>query len=80
MIASEYARTKLLETVGALLSEDDVRLEDNFVELGGNSILAMKVARGLETEANVRIDVSELLADRIANITITEIAAKGGRV
>ena len=80
MIASEYARTKLLETVGALLSEDDVRLEDNFVELGGNSILAMKVARVLETEANVRIDVSELLGDRIANITITEIAAKGGRV
>nr|WP_255491010.1 acyl carrier protein [Spartinivicinus marinus] len=55
--------------VGRILDEPDIRPTDHFIELGGNSMLALQVASMLK-EQQIEINVAQLLGDRLENVFI----------
>lgn len=56
---------------GNTLGYNELRIDDNFYELGGDSINAMKIINRINTEKNMGLNVRDLLS----NLTIEEMAA-----
>ncbi|WP_445495018.1 phosphopantetheine-binding protein [Photorhabdus sp. SF281] len=65
---------KLVDIIGIILNESDIRLDDNFVELGGNSIIAIQIAKILKESEGIEINLAQLLGDKIGNVKLINIA------
>jgi amino acid adenylation domain-containing protein len=50
------------------LDEDAIRAEDNFFDLGGNSMLAMQVVAAMDSELGVKLDPKRLLVEPLGAI------------
>lgn len=61
----------LIREVERILGEPDIRLSDNFIELGGTSFLALQLASVLQEKEGIAIDVAELLAYSLDHVSIT---------
>ncbi|GAA5444265.1 hypothetical protein Misp06_02451 [Microbulbifer sp. NBRC 101763] len=61
----------LIREVEQLLNETDVRPTDNFIELGGNSFLALQLAINLKDRDNIEVDVARLLGNTLECVLIT---------
>ena len=60
------------EVVAEVLGVPDVVADDNFLDLGGNSILAVRIASRIGTRLAVDVDPAELLlADTLAEFAGT---------
>ncbi|NIM16987.1 MAG: SDR family NAD(P)-dependent oxidoreductase, partial [Candidatus Aminicenantes bacterium] len=57
-----YTRSELLvaKVWGEVLGFDELRIDDNFYELGGDSILATQVVNRINTENNLKISLIEI--------------------
>ncbi|WGG53061.1 acyl carrier protein [Rugamonas sp. DEMB1] len=72
MNKDNIGRLALMREVGRILGEPDIRPGDNFIELGGNSILALQVAGVLHDKEGIEINIAQLLADRLGNVCIDQ--------
>ncbi|MDE1479718.1 hypothetical protein KKJ01_16155 [Xenorhabdus bovienii] len=63
----------LLQEVQIMLNEPDVRKDDNFIELGGNSIMAMQIVETLKIRDGILVSSAQLLGSRIAQIELKQI-------
>ncbi|HYC88976.1 MAG TPA: acyl carrier protein [Thermoanaerobaculia bacterium] len=50
----------LYTAVAEILQIDSARPQDNFIELGGNSLLAVILANRMEDEFGTRLDVMDI--------------------
>lgn len=73
MINDDVAHQALLGEVRRILDEPDVRMTDNFIELGGNSIMAVRLVKILEDEHGIKIDVTQLMGAPLENVPIRNI-------
>lgn len=73
MINDDVAHQALLGEVRRILDEPDVRMTDNFIELGGNSIMAVRLVKILEDEHGIHIDVTQLMGAPLENVPIRNI-------
>ncbi|MGD8165411.1 phosphopantetheine-binding protein [Pantoea sp. FN0307] len=62
--------TNLLNEIKNILKEKDVRLDDNFIELGGNSVMALLILRNMELNYGVSVNLAQLLGEEIGKVTI----------
>jgi len=58
----ETATQEIYAAVGEVLEVESVRPKDNFIELGGNSLLAVVLANRLEEEFGVRPDIMDIFS------------------
>ncbi|UYA60763.1 hypothetical protein NAL19_2655 [Pectobacterium sp. F1-1] len=58
----------IINEIKSMLNETDVRLDDNFIELGGNSIMAMIIVDNLQKNNSITIDLAQLLGSQIGEI------------
>jgi acyl carrier protein len=65
---NSMAQRALIGEVKRILNEVDVRPYDNFIELGGNSFLAIQVALNLKDKEGIEIDISQLLGDKLEKV------------
>jgi acyl carrier protein len=56
VIASEIA-----ELIGEMLEISDIALDDNFFEVGGNSLLALRLIAQLEKRYGVQVSLLEVV-------------------
>jgi len=63
----------LMLEVKNILNETEIYLTDNFIELGGNSFLAIQVALNLKDKEGIDISIAELLGDRLENVSIKRV-------
>lgn len=56
---------------GKVLGYDELNIYDNFYDLGGDSIIAMKVINNLNKKLNTGLNVTDLLS----NLTVRQVAA-----
>lgn len=63
--------TTIVEIVGELFGMSGIGIDDNFLELGGNSIVAVILVRKIKAELNVVLTINDILA----NNTLGRIAA-----
>jgi non-ribosomal peptide synthase protein (TIGR01720 family) len=67
--------TAILEILGDLLGVERVEAGDRFVELGGDSLLALQVLSRVRREVGLELRVKDLMADR----PLAELIAAAGR-
>lgn len=65
----------LLREVQAMLNEPDIRAEDNFVELGGNSMMAILIVEKLRAREGIEANLAQLLGSQIGQVELM-LAAK----
>ncbi|WP_256757092.1 non-ribosomal peptide synthetase [Cohnella sp. WQ 127256] len=66
-----YNETVIAQAWGEVLGLSQVRLTDNYYELGGDSILAMRIVNKISLQLTIRLEVADLLK----HPTISELAA-----
>lgn len=69
----EMKLASLIHEIKTMLNEDDIRLSDNFIDLGGNSIMAMVIVEKLQSNNGVKINLAQLMGCPIGNIEMTLI-------
>ncbi|WP_053745293.1 MULTISPECIES: phosphopantetheine-binding protein [unclassified Streptomyces] len=57
--------TLVLENVRSLTGNADVGLDDDFFDVGGNSIIAIRLAQTLSEELGIRRDVRIVFKNRV---------------
>lgn len=60
----------IIEEIKCMLKETDVRMDDNFTELGGNSIMAMIITDNLQKKYSINIELAQLLGNKIGEIEL----------
>ncbi|GKW44197.1 acyl carrier protein [Pectobacterium parvum] len=60
----------IINEIKSMLNETDVRLDDNFTELGGNSIMAIIIANNLQKNYSIKIELAQLLGGQIGEIEL----------
>lgn len=63
--------TEVATIVGTLLGTEDPDLDENFFDLGGDSLLAMKAAARLKTRFGVPLTVMDLFAATLTDLVTT---------
>ncbi|KAA1195699.1 phosphopantetheine-binding protein [Photorhabdus heterorhabditis] len=63
----------LLHEVQIMLNEPDVRKDDNFIELGGNSIMAMHIVETLKARDGILVNLAQLLGTRISHVELMRV-------
>jgi acyl carrier protein len=58
----EAAAEEIYAAVVEVLEVEAVRPEDNFIELGGNSLLAVVLANRLEEQFGIRPDIMDIFS------------------
>jgi len=58
----EAASAALYTSVAEVLQIDSARPQDNFIELGGNSLLAVILANRMEEEFGTRLDLMDIFS------------------
>ncbi|WP_212112447.1 phosphopantetheine-binding protein [Bartonella queenslandensis] len=71
MTHDEVELSPLVAEIKNLLKENDVRLSDNFIELGGNSLLAMAIVEKLQRCNGIKIDLAQLLSKQIGEVKLS---------
>ena len=77
----EAASAALYSAVADVLQIEAARPSDNFIELGGNSLLAVILANRLEEEFGMRLDVMDIFGlelDQLAARLHRALAEVGG--
>ncbi|AYA39312.1 hypothetical protein HZS38_01165 [Xenorhabdus nematophila] len=74
---NEQILSILLHEIQIMLNEPDVRKDDNFIELGGNSIMAMHIVETLKTRDGILVNLAQLLGTRIAHIELIRVDEGG---
>jgi acyl carrier protein len=69
--SSEFVSAMLYRTVSEVLEIGAPRPSDNFIELGGNSLMATILANRIEEESGIRPDLQDVF-----NLELSEIATK----
>lgn len=60
----------IVEEIKYILKEMDVRMDDNFTDLGGNSIMAMIITDNLQKKHSIKIELAQLLGSKIGEIEL----------
>ncbi|MCG7500100.1 phosphopantetheine-binding protein [Vibrio sp. Of7-15] len=60
----------LIDEIKVILNESDVRPEDNFIEIGGNSIMAINICARLEERNFINVNLEHLLGEQIGNVVL----------
>ncbi|MBD8513561.1 acyl carrier protein [Photobacterium sp. CAU 1568] len=68
----EMLETLLCE-IKVVLGENDIRGSDNLVEMGGNSIIAMKISETLKKRDKILVNVTQLLGARISDVELSQL-------
>jgi len=67
-------------TIAALMSEmleiDDMALDDNFFEVGGNSMLALQLMTKLEQQSGAKVSLLDVVRAPTPNLLAPVIAAR----
>ncbi|WP_119343970.1 phosphopantetheine-binding protein [Facilibium subflavum] len=74
MANNEQILNALLREIQIILDEPDIRGNDNFVELGGNSIMAIQVVERLKTRDGILVNLAQLLGTRIDHVELIRTA------
>ncbi|MBD2779181.1 hypothetical protein ID852_11695 [Xenorhabdus sp. 42] len=75
---NEQMLSILLHEVQIMLNEPDVREDDNFTELGGNSIMAMQIVETLKIRDGILVSSAQLLGARIAHVELKRMDEGNG--
>ncbi len=59
-LSLEAAETAIYASVADVLQIDGARPKDNFIELGGNSLLAVILVNRVEEEFGIRLDLNDV--------------------
>lgn len=62
---SNAVDTLVLESVRGLTGNADIGLDDDFFDVGGNSIIAIRLAQTLSEELGIRRDVRIVFKNRV---------------
>ncbi|MDQ3803381.1 MAG: phosphopantetheine-binding protein [Acidobacteriota bacterium] len=65
----EAAAQAIYAAVAEVLEIETVRPEDNFIELGGNSLLAVVLANSIEEEFGTRPDIMDIFSLELHELT-----------
>ncbi|MEX2972758.1 phosphopantetheine-binding protein [Streptomyces sp. C184] len=76
--SAEEAQRLTLEWVTELLEEPQARAEDNFLDLGGHSMLALQLSQRAKERFGVEYDIKILFEGSIAEAG-TDVAARASR-
>ncbi|OCA96721.1 non-ribosomal peptide synthetase [Clostridium beijerinckii] len=62
VISQKYSlEEKLITIYNNILGINNISVDDNFYSLGGDSILAIKVAKSIEEHVNIKLNISDIL-------------------
>ncbi|OKI00996.1 hypothetical protein A6A06_19170 [Streptomyces sp. CB02923] len=64
----EEVEQATLKWVSELLEEPQARLEDNFLDLGGHSMLALQLSQRAKAEFGAEYDIKVLFEESIADV------------
>ncbi len=53
--------SELAALIQGLLDDDDIAVDDNFFDVGGNSILALEVLAAVEERCGIRIPLIDMI-------------------
>jgi acyl carrier protein len=70
----DEAQQLTLEWVAELLEEPDARLEDNFLDLGGHSMLALQLSQRAKERYGVEFDMKVLFEKSVAEAAAELVA------
>ncbi|WFQ79986.1 phosphopantetheine-binding protein [Xenorhabdus sp. SF857] len=70
---NEQKLNVLLHEIQIMLNESDVRKDDNFIELGGNSIMAMQIVQTLKIRDGILVNLAQLLGTSISQIELIRV-------
>lgn len=63
----------LLCEIKFVLGENDIRVSDNLIEMGGNSIIAMKISETLKKRDKILVNVTQLLGAKISDVELSQL-------
>lgn len=63
----------LLCEIKVVLGENDIRVSDNLIEMGGNSIIAMKISETLKKRDKILVNVTQLLGAKISDVELSQL-------
>ncbi|WP_027250753.1 phosphopantetheine-binding protein [Photobacterium halotolerans] len=63
----------LLCEIKVVLGENDIRVSDNLIEMGGNSIIAMKISETLKKRDKILVNVTQLLGAKISDVELSKL-------
>ncbi|WP_374982910.1 acyl carrier protein [Streptomyces fradiae] len=76
--SAEEIQRRTLEWVAEMLEEPEARPEDNFLDLGGHSMLALQLSERAKEEFGAEYDMEVLFEKSIAD-TAAELSTRAGR-
>ncbi len=63
----------LLCEIKVVLGEEDIRGSDNLVEMGGNSLIAMRISATLKQRNKILVNVAQLLGNKISDVKLSQL-------
>ncbi|WP_305843148.1 acyl carrier protein [Photobacterium leiognathi] len=63
----------LLCEIKVALGEEDIRGCDNLVEMGGNSLIAMRISATLKQRNKILVNVAQLLSNKISDVELSQL-------